>query len=264
MLLLPSSTAFTINPHHHAKALRLRYSGVSVPQDFRMATLFSTPPATQAQTPAQPVSSEQRELALHQLAQQVASCTLCQLCQTRTQTVFSDGNPHAKLMVIGEGPGQNEDETGIPFVGRAGQLLTQIIQSVGLSRTNDTYICNIVKCRPPKNRAPEPNEMAACHPYLMEQIHLIQPAIVLLAGATAVKGILDVKMGITKMRGQWFELPPERFGLSYTGQPIQAMPIFHPSYLLRNPQKTPGSPKALMWDDIRLVKTTWDALPERP
>lgn len=212
---------------------------------------------------ANALSPEEREQHLGQLRQQVAGCTQCKLCETRIQTVFSDGNPHARLMIIGEGPGQNEDETGIPFVGRAGKLLTQIIESVGLERQRDTYIANIVKCRPPKNRAPEADESASCVPYLHQQIRLVQPAMILLAGATAVRGILNNKTGITKLRGQWFNCPEATFGTSYLGEPIQAMPIFHPSYLLRNPQKTPGSPKALMWDDIRAVKARLDSLPPR-
>lgn len=226
-----------------------------------MPTLFQQPSTTD--TAQQLLTWEEREARLSELRQQVTACTQCRLCEGRIQTVFSDGNPRAKLMVIGEGPGQNEDETGIPFVGRAGKLLTQIIESVGLNRQQDTYIANIVKCRPPKNRAPEANESAACLPYLHQQIRLVQPAIILLAGATAVRGITPIKTGITKIRGQWMPLPEETFGLSYLGKPIQAMPIFHPSYLLRNPQKTPGSPKALMWDDIRTVKDCWDQLPER-
>jgi len=169
-------------------------------------------------------------------------------------------------MVIGEGPGQQEDEQGLPFVGRSGQLLTQILASMGFHRASqvgakaaNVYIANIVKCRPPQNRAPVADEMAACKPYLEQQIQLIQPALILLAGATAVKGILAPEtgahtVGITKIRGQWFPTP-------YTGrdgQPIPAMPIFHPAYLLRNPVKAPGSPKALMWEDIQAVRTELD------
>lgn len=178
-------------------------------------------------------------------------CTKCDLHKGRTHGVFSDGNPEAKLMFIGEGPGQTEDETGIPFVGRAGQLLTQIIQSVGLDRQKDTYICNIVKCRPPGNRAPEAQEMATCFPYLQAQINLIRPQIIVLAGATALKGALGIQSPISKIRGKWLDTP-------YHG--AKAMAVFHPSYLLRNPQKTPGSPKAMMWDDIREIKRAYGAI----
>lgn len=189
-------------------------------------------------------------LSLEELARMASTCTRCVLGNTRTQAVFSDGNPEAAVMLIGEGPGQNEDETGIPFVGRAGQLLTQILASVGIDRKRDIYICNVVKCRPPQNRKPEPEEMAACFPYLEGQIQAIKPKIILLAGATAVQDILKTKQGITKIRGQWFETP---FG-------AKAMPIFHPSYLLRNPSKQPGSPKALMWEDMKTVKRELDQL----
>jgi DNA polymerase len=191
--------------------------------------------------------------SLEEVAQAAATCTKCVLHCTRTHSVFSDGNPHAKLMIIGEGPGQNEDETGIPFVGKAGQLLTQILASVNIDRKNDVYICNTVKCRPPQNRAPEADEMDACFPYLKAQIDFVQPKLILLAGATAMKSILGIKSGITKIRGQWFDTP-------YYG--AKAMPIFHPSYLLRNQSKEKGSPKWLMWQDIQEVRRALDALPQ--
>jgi DNA polymerase len=155
-------------------------------------------------------------------------------------------------MLIGEGPGQNEDETGVPFVGRAGQLLTQILTSVNIQRDKDIYICNVVKCRPPQNRAPMPEEMAACFPYLEEQIRLVKPRFILLAGATAMKAVLNIKEGITKVRGQWFDTPFEGGA--------KAMPIFHPSYLLRNQSKAEGSPKWLMWQDIQEVRRQLDEL----
>lgn len=185
------------------------------------------------------------------LAAQAAACTQCELSKGRTMSVFSDGNPYAKLMLIGEGPGQNEDETGVPFVGRAGQLLTQILTAVNIDRKKDIYICNVVKCRPPGNRAPELNEMETCMQYLQGQIDIIRPQLILLAGATAVKAVLKTKVGITKIRGQWFETP-------FHG--AKAMPIFHPSYLLRNPSKEPGTPKWLMWQDIQEVRRTLDGL----
>jgi DNA polymerase len=146
-------------------------------------------------------------------------------------------------MMIGEAPGQTEDETGLPFVGKSGELLEKILASVKLSTEKDVYICNINKCRPPGNRTPTPEEMEACKPYLLEQIRLVNPAIILLTGATAVKGLLKEKRGITKIRGQWFE---------WEGK--LCMPIFHPAYLLRNPSREKGSPKWLMWQDIQAVK----------
>ncbi len=188
--------------------------------------------------------------SLETLAKAAADCTRCPLGSTRIQSVFSDGNPQAQIMVIGEGPGQQEDETGIPFVGRAGQLLTQVLAWGGIDRQQDTYICNTVKCRPPQNRKPKPAETDACFPYLAGQIQMIQPKIILLAGATAVQDILKTKQGITKIRGQWFETP---YG-------AKVMPIFHPSYLLRNPSKAEGSPKWLMWQDMQTVRQEAEAL----
>jgi uracil-DNA glycosylase len=189
---------------------------------------------------------------LAQLALEASTCQQCALGCTRTKSVFSDGNPHSPLMLIGEGPGQNEDETGVPFVGKAGQLLTQILASVQIERPKDIYICNVVKCRPPQNRAPLPEEMAACFGYLKSQIDAVQPKFILLAGATALKVMLpENKLGITKVRGQWFETP-------YHG--AKAMPIFHPSYLLRNQSKEVGSPKWLMWQDMKAVRSALDSL----
>lgn len=189
---------------------------------------------------------------LDEAARHAAACTRCVLHTGRTRSVFSDGNPKAPLMLIGEGPGQNEDETGVPFVGKAGQLLTQILASVNIDRQKDIYICNTVKCRPPQNRAPLPEEMACCSPYLKAQIDIIRPRIILLAGATAMKSVLpEIKLGITKVRGQWFDSP-------FHGAKV--MPIFHPSYLLRNQSKAEGSPKWLMWQDIKEIRRALDAL----
>lgn len=175
-----------------------------------------------------------------------AHCQVCQRCDlggSRTHVVVSRGNPEAKLMIIGEGPGQMEDETGLPFVGKAGQLLDKILASVNLDPNQDAYICNIVKCRPPGNRVPSPDESSACLPYLLEQIRLVDPKIILLAGATAVRGLLNEKQGITKLRGQWLE---------WNGR--LCMPILHPAYLLRNASRQPGSPKWLTWQDMQAVR----------
>lgn len=188
--------------------------------------------------------------SLDDVREQALQCRRCGLCETRTNVVFFDGNPNAKLMIIGEGPGQREDETGTPFVGRAGQLLTKILESVKIDRKNDTYICNIVKCRPPQNRVPTKDEAASCKPFLEAQIEFVKPKIILLAGATAVQYILQVKDPISRIRGQWF---PYKNG-------AKVMPIFHPSYLLRNESKEVGSPKWLMWQDIQAVKKELDLL----
>jgi DNA polymerase len=146
-------------------------------------------------------------------------------------------------MVIGEGPGAQEDEQGLPFVGRSGQLLDRLLLSAGIDSNRDAYICNIVKCRPPGNRKPTAEEQAACRPWLEQQIALVDPPLILLAGATAVQGLLGIKGGITGLRGQW---------RPWHGRWL--MPILHPSYLLRNPSERPGSPKALTQADLQQVQ----------
>lgn len=187
--------------------------------------------------------------SLELLAQHCQACQRCELHLGRTNAVVQRGNPTAKLMIVGEGPGRNEDEEGLPFVGKSGQLLDKILQSVKFDVREDVYICNVVKCRPPGNRTPTPEEMSACQPYLLEQIRLTDPMIILLTGATAVRAILKDKRGITKMRGQWFEW-----------QDRLTMPMFHPAYLLRNPSREPGKPKWLMWKDIQAVRAKYDEL----
>jgi DNA polymerase len=178
------------------------------------------------------------------LATTVSQCQACELACTRTQTVFADGNASAKLLIIGEAPGQQEDETGTPFVGRAGKLLTQLMEMVGIHRSTDVYIANILKCRPPNNRKPLPAEVVACKGFLIQQIQLVQPKLLILAGSTAVEGILGIKTPISKIRGQLIESP---FGMP-------TMPIFHPSYLLRNPVASPEKPKGLTLADLSLCK----------
>ena len=187
---------------------------------------------------------------LESVRQKCAACQKCGLCQTRTKSVFSGGVPNNKLMLIGEAPGFFEDQQGEPFVGKAGQLLDKIFESVGLSRQKDIYICNTIKCRPPNNRDPLPEEKNACREYLDAQLDILRPKIILLCGKVALKSFIDTDLGITKVRGQWFDGPND----------AKMMPIFHPSYLLRNAQKTVGSPKWLMWQDIQEIKRVYDTL----
>ncbi|MEC4813717.1 MAG: uracil-DNA glycosylase [Scytonema sp. PMC 1069.18] len=184
-----------------------------------------------------------------EVVQHCNQCQRCDLGKSRTHAVVGRGNLKAPIMIVGEAPGQNEDETGLPFVGKAGQLLEKILASVKLTTEEDVYICNTVKCRPPGNRVPTTEEMAACKPYLMEQIRLVNPKIILLTGATAVKDLTGDKRGITKIRGQWME---------WEGR--LCMPIFHPSYLLRNASREVGSPKWLMWQDIQAVREKYDEM----
>lgn len=178
--------------------------------------------------------------ALAEIAQRVAACRKCVLGKTRTNTVPGQGNPQTEIMFVGEGPGEDEDRQGLAFVGRAGQLLTRMIIRMGLTR-EQVFIGNIVKCRPPGNRAPLPDEMAACLPYLREQITILKPKVIVCLGATAVKGLLNNQLGITKLRGHWQK---------YEG--VDVMPTFHPSFLLRGG----GEDKARwweVWDDLVAV-----------
>ena len=175
-------------------------------------------------------------------------CKQCELSTERTNVVFNSGNPNANLMLIGEGPGQQEDEEGIPFIGRAGQLLTKILESVDIHR-DDIYIANTVKCRPPNNRTPHPKEMSACQNYLIRQIQLVQPKIICLLGAAALKAILGPSESISKIRGQWVTTQ-----VNYMDDDLYIMPMFHPSYLLRHASKEKGAPKWLTWNDMKEVK----------
>jgi len=187
--------------------------------------------------------------SMTQLAQHCNQCHRCELGDSRTHAVVGRGNLQAPIMIVGEAPGQNEDETGLPFVGKAGQLLEKILASVKLETEHDVYIVNILKCRPPNNRVPTTEEIKACIPYLLEQIRLVDPKIILFTGATAVKGLTGDKRGITKIRGTWIE---------WEGR--MCMPILHPAYLLRNPSKDQGSPKWLMWQDIQAVRAKLDEI----
>jgi DNA polymerase len=174
---------------------------------------------------------------LEELRAQIGDCRRCKLCSGRTNLVFGVGHPNARLMFVGEGPGRDEDIQGEPFVGRAGQLLTDIItKGMGLKR-EDVYIANVVKCRPPENRNPEPDEVAACEPFLKKQIDLVRPEIIVGLGKFAVQTLLQSKVPISKLRGNWHR---------YHG--IKLMPTFHPAYLLRNP-----ADKKLVWEDIKKV-----------
>lgn len=193
---------------------------------------------------------ETAKKTLEMTREKCLSCQKCSLGQSRTNLVFSDGVPNNKMMLIGEAPGYWEDQKGIPFVGKAGQLLDKIFASVGLSREKDVYICNTIKCRPPENRNPLPEEKAACREYLDVQISTLKPRIILLCGAVAVNSMLDMQTGITRVRGKWFDGP---YG-------SKMIPIFHPSYLLRNDSREKGSPKWLMWQDIKEIKRVYDSL----
>lgn len=178
-----------------------------------------------------------RATSLEELRAAIGDCRRCKLWPGRTHLVFGTGNPHADVMFVGEGPGRDEDLEGEPFVGRAGQLLTDIIvKGMGLRR-EDVYIANVIKCRPPENRNPEPDEVGSCEPFLLKQIELVRPRVLVALGKFAVQTLLKTKVPITRLRGAWHE---------FNG--IRIMPTFHPAYLLRNP-----GDKKLVWEDIKKV-----------
>lgn len=207
--------------------------------------------APSVEAPSEPVDDtpEGRQRRLEVLREVVRGCTRCGLSAGRTNTVFARGTGSSGLCFIGEGPGADEDAQGYPFVGAAGQLLDRMIGAMGLSR-DEVYVCNIVKCRPPQNRKPEPDEMAACMPYLTEQIELIDPQVIVALGATAVQGLLGTNEGIMRLRGQW---------KLYRGR-IAVMPTFHPAYLLRTPDA-----KRDVWSDLQAVlRQMGRMLPSRP
>lgn len=187
------------------------------------------------------------------LATLCKACTLCSLCETRTQVVVGHGPVPSHVMVIGEGPGEQEDLHGKPFIGKSGQLLTQIFESVGINREEEIYITNVVKCRPPENRAPHPSEIISCRAYLIRQIQLVKPKILILLGAPSLKTVLEEALPISKVRGQWYKVPTP-----YMEDPLYIMPMFHPSFLLRNQSKEKGSPKWLTWQDMKEVKAALD------
>lgn len=190
--------------------------------------------------------------ALEKLKAECKQCMACELNKTRHNAVFADGNPEtASVVLIGEAPGENEDLRGIPFVGRAGKLLDEFLVKSGLSRENDLYIINTLKCRPPKNRVPTEAEKEACKKFLHAQIEIIDPKIILLCGATALKSFYKGKSSISKMRGEIFEI-------EINGKKYLAMPIFHPSYLLRNHSLAEDSPRDLMLKDLKKIYFTED------
>lgn len=180
------------------------------------------------------MESSDRHRALEVINAQVQGCTRCSLHKTRTNTVFGEGNPYSKVVFCGEAPGQTEDETGRPFVGRAGKLLDNMIKSMGLER-EDVYILNICKCRPPGNRTPSADEMTTCIPYMFRQMQIIQPDIVVALGNTALGGLTLQGSGITKRCGNW-ELFRHPKGDGSVDRFVKLMPCYHPSALLRNPK----------------------------
>jgi uracil-DNA glycosylase family 4 len=218
----------------------------TLPRTSRKAAL---PTATALQVPAAPkvvlpapksglfdASEKISGDSLLKIRDDIGECTRCKLHKARNKIVFADGNPKAKLVFVGEGPGRDEDMQGLPFVGRAGKLLTSMIEAMGLQR-GDVYICNVVKCRPPENRLPEPDEIKTCSPFLMRQLDVVDPQVIVALGACAAQTLLQTTRGISHFRGQWQE---------FRGRKLMA--TYHPAYLLRNPPA-----KADVWKDLQMV-----------
>ena len=196
-------------------------------------------------TAPQPLIAKSNE-TLEDIRRDIGDCTRCGLCEGRTQVVNSYGNPKARLMFVGEAPGADEDAQGKPFVGRAGQLLTKIIEAIGLKR-EDVLIGNVNRCRPPGNRQPTLEEAAICRPFLFREIAAVQPDVIVVMGNTALRNLLETREGITRVRGQFQDF-----------RGIKVMPTFHPAYLLRDPSK-----KRETWEDLKKVRDYLDALPAK-
>ena len=231
------------------------------------SAFFASPPAEQVETtittratsshPApqdslfgdlavpQPSLAPSRE-TLADIWRDIGDCTRCGLCEGRTQVVNSHGNPKARLMFVGEAPGADEDAQGKPFVGRAGQLLTKIIEAIGLKR-EEVLIGNVNRCRPPGNRQPTLEEAAICRPFLFREISAVQPDVIVVLGNTALRNLLETREGITRVRGKFQDF-----------RGIKVMPTFHPAYLLRDPSK-----KRETWEDLKKVRDYLDSLPPR-
>lgn len=196
---------------------------------------FSEIPAAAPGAPPLPVQGDAAE-ALAAIRADLGDCRRCQLGETRRQLVFGIGDPAARVVLVGEAPGREEDERGEPFVGEAGRLLDRILFAMGLQRA-EVYICNVLKCRPPENRDPEPLEVATCEPFLIRQLEAIRPALIIALGRFAIQTLLQTKTPISRLRGTWQE---------YRGIPL--MPTYHPAYLLRNPHA-----KRELWNDMQKV-----------
>jgi len=185
------------------------------------------------------VSAPAGALTLEMVREEIGDCKKCKLCSTRNNIVFGTGNPRASLLFVGEAPGEDEDLQGKPFVGRAGQLLTKMIVAMGLSR-EEVYIANIIKCRPPKNRNPEPDEIASCQPFLLRQIQAIRPKVICALGTFSAQTLLQTEQKISALRGRFHEFPG--------AEGVKVLPTFHPAYLLRNPGE-----KKRVWEDLQTI-----------
>jgi uracil-DNA glycosylase len=228
-------------------------SGARPPLYTPQTSVFAAPSAPKA--PTLPVASGPSLFetvnkiegdTLLKIREDIGDCKRCKLHKTRNKIVFADGNPKAELIFVGEGPGHDEDMQGLPFVGRAGKLLTQMIEAMGLQR-KDVYICNVVKCRPPENRLPEKDEIAECSPFLLRQLDTVNPKVIVCLGACAAQTLLATNRGISHFRGQW---------LDFRGKKLMA--TYHPAYLLRNPNA-----KGEVWNDLKKVMAALGLQPRK-
>lgn len=240
----PRDRSAATTPAAHAHPAAPAEQAPDVPAHVVAPAPAPTPAPAPAPAPAAartaPAVAPPRALPI--IEAEAKACTKCALAATRTNVVFARGNSAAKICLVGEAPGADEDAQGLPFVGRAGQLLDKMIAAMGIDPAEDVYVSNIIKCRPPGNRKPEPVEVATCIPYLHEQIAAIEPKVIIALGNTAVAALLGTKLGITKVRGQW---------KLYKGK-IPVMPTYHPSYLLRpGPQQLDAKKQA--WEDLQAV-----------
>jgi uracil-DNA glycosylase len=202
-------------------------------RDLGVREIFLPPPSARAPGTVSPGSMPD----LESLSRFLEGCPRCKLSKSRTNIVFGQGSPTAELMFVGEAPGRDEDEQGLAFVGRAGQLLTKIIEAMGRKR-EDVYICNVIKCRPPNNRNPERDEVASCRPFLEEQLRLIAPKVIVTLGTFAAQALLETDEPIGRLRGRW-----------QATRGVRVMPTFHPAFLLRSPER-----KKDVWEDMKLVR----------
>jgi len=228
------------------RLLGIRSVPIPAPQRGVIAMSISTAIGDIEVRQAEPADAARKAEQLRVLDEtQVKGCRKCGLCETRTQTVFGQGNPSPRLVFVGEAPGFDEDRQGLAFVGKAGQLLTKMITAMGLSR-DEVFICNVLKCRPPNNRDPAAEEILACSPYLRQQLLILQPEVLVTLGAPATKTLLSTAESIGKLRGRFHDYSLS--GVSGVGPSIPLMPTYHPAYLLRSPEE-----KRKAWDDLQLV-----------
>jgi uracil-DNA glycosylase len=245
-----SSTKSPVSAKAAPPAVAIPHDAVAIPTGAAPVATPRESPATQrmgsdslfGDLSSPPVRIQKSSETFEEIWADVGDCTRCPLYQGRTNIVHTDGNRNARLMFVGEAPGADEDAQARPFVGRAGQLLTKIIEAIGLKR-EEVLIGNVNRCRPPANRPPTPEEASMCKPFLLREIAAVQPEVIVVMGNTAMRNLLDIKQGITRVRGQFQD---------YHG--VKVMPTFHPAYLLRDPSK-----KKETWEDLKKVRDYLDA-----